>query len=48
MKSNMEMLDDIIVGNLKSEYEEKLAVLKSKKNHFIERREFLVKVETES
>ena len=48
IKSNMEMLDDIIVENLKSQYEEKLAELKSKKTQFIERREFLVKLETDS
>ena len=48
IKSNMEMLDDIIVENLKSEYEEKLAELKSQKTKFIERREYLVKLETDS
>ena len=48
IKSTMEMLDDIIVENLKSQYEEKLAELKLKKAHFIKRREFLVKLETES
>lgn len=44
----MEMLDDIIVENLKSEYEEKLAELKLQKTKFIQRREYLVKLETDS
>ena len=48
IKSNMEMLDDIIVENLKSEYEEKLAELKLQKTKFIQRREYLVKLETDS
>ena len=44
----MEMLDDIIVENLKSQYEEKLVELKSKKAQFIKRREYFVKLETDS
>ena len=48
IKSNMEMLDDIIVENLKSQYEEKLVELKSKKAQFIKRREYFVKLETDS
>ena len=48
IKSNMEMLDDIIVENLKSQYEEKLVELKSKKAQFIQRREYFVKLETDS
>jgi len=48
IKSNMEMLDDIIVENLKSKYEKKLDGLKSKKAQFIKRREYLVKLETDS
>ena len=44
----MEMLDDIIVENLKSQYEEKLDELKSKKAQFIQRREYFVKLETDS
>ena len=48
IKSNMEMLDDIFVENLKSQYEKKLVELKSKKAQFIKRREYLVKLETDS